>query len=408
MRSNKNIRDHSDTQASDALTIKPGDLAHASHELRTPLSALLMAIELLQGTDLDENQQNLVSTAVEATRDLARLVDELVNTTRVGHLSGKPELQSVDLYGLISSALNSMSALSRENAVGLEFWFDPKLPQYIRTDAGRVRQIIVNLVGNAIKHVDHGTVSIRASYGEHTDGGGGVRLEISDSGPGIEQAILRRLFEPSSQGDDDSIVSLNPDTRNQKSAGLGLSITRALARQLHGDIRVQSTVGVGTTIRVLLPLNAEPAQPGAASLHPAVTSLSGQGRVLLVDDDRLSRIMLAAMLEKSGYHIVQAEDGEQALQAFCSQPFDLVISDMNMPGMSGTEMAAKMRIIEQLSDSGPIPMIALTGVVGDHIAMRLAQQGFNKTLSKPIPIDSLLHAVSKMLGNVDTPQSQPH
>lgn len=407
------------------VSIEARDLANASHELRTPLSALLMAIDMLRTTDLDEHQRMLLDTALHATTDMKRLVNDLVETTRVGHLSGGPNIQRVDGYQLLSESINSLSALAREKAIALEFWFDPKLPAQLRTDPGRLRQVINNLVGNAIKHINRGTVTVSAYLTRLGEQGDALRLEIADTGPGIEEEKLRRLFSSSSascaetalESALESAVASQPTlggplslaAKSRESSGLGLAITHKLVQQLKGELNVLSTVGSGTTVCVTLPLNVAPAADANASAGkkgPARPP-SGNACVLLVDDDRLSRVMLAALLEERGYRVIQAEDGEQALQEYCRESIDLVISDMCMPGISGAELARKIRVIEQLSNANTTPLVALTGMVDDTVTNNLLHDGFSETLTKPILIDSLLHVLDSQLNPVASAPGEP-
>ena len=398
------------------LSIQAGDLANASHELRTPLSALLMAIEMLRSTNLDQHQRMLLDTALHATTDMKRLVNDLVETTRVGHLSGGPNIERVDGYQLLSESINSLSALAREKAIGLEFWFDPKLPAHLRTDPGRLRQVINNLVGNAIKHIKRGTVTVSAYLTRLGEQGDALRLEIADTGPGIEEEKLRGLFSSSDASLESAIASqptlggpLSLAGKSQESSGLGLAITHKLVQQLKGELNVLSTVGSGTTVCVTLPLNVGSATDATASAganYPARPP-SGNACVLLVDDDRLSRVMLAALLEERGYRVIQAEDGEQALQEYCRESIDLVISDMCMPGISGAELARKIRVIEQLSNAATTPLVALTGMVDDTVTNNLLHDGFSETLTKPVLIDSLLHVLDSQLNPVASAPGEP-
>lgn len=390
------------------------DLANASHELRTPLSALLMAVEMLRGTELDNNQRSLLDTAVDATTDLKRLVNQLIETTRVGHLSGEPDIQRVDSYQLLSGCINSLSALAREKAIGLEFWFDPKLPPFIRTDAGRLRQVMNNLVGNAIKHIDRGTVSVNAHLSRMPDGGEAIRLDIIDTGPGIEEDKLRHLFWPGESDDPLHNAIDNQPTRASalslsstppQSSGLGVSITRKLVEQLNGQMHALSTLGSGTTVCVTLPLNVTVIAHGTD--HPSQQAMDKTAgvspRVLLVDDDRLSRVMLAALLNERGIQVIEAEDGEQALHEFAQDTIDLVISDMRMPGMSGTELAQRIRALEEEKNMRPTPLVALTGMVDEQTTSSLLDNGFSETLAKPILVEALLHVVGGLLNPVASP-----
>jgi two-component system aerobic respiration control sensor histidine kinase ArcB len=316
---------------------------------------------------------------------------------------------------LLSDSINSLSALAREKAIGLEFWFDPKLPTELRTDAGRLRQVINNLVGNAIKHIERGTVTVSAFLSHHDEQGNALRLEIADTGPGIEADKLRALFASADTNADadpniDAAIAAQPVLggprsmigRKQESSGLGLAITQQLVHQLDGDLTVLGTVGSGTTICVTLPLNEPPAgeQKTAGNAIEPTRPVTPNACVLLVDDDRLSRVMLAALLEERGYQVLQAEDGEQALQEFCRESVDLVISDMCMPGISGAELARKIRVIEKLGNARPTPLVALTGLVDDSVTQDLLRDGFNETLTKPILIDSLMRVLNSQLNPV--------
>jgi PAS domain S-box-containing protein len=383
------------TEAEAASRAKSTFLANTSHELRTPLNAIVGLAALASDPGLDSAlRQSHLEQIVHSARALAAIISDILDLSKIE--AGRLELETsrFDLVQLLQSLHGAWEPLARSRGLRLSLQIDDALASAVQGDALRLRQIVGNLLSNALKFTAQGTVALCAAPGERE---GDVRIEVRDSGPGIEPAVRERLFKPFTQADEST-------TRRYGGTGLGLSISHELAVLMGGCVGVQSRPGAGSCFWVEVPLpHAEPAEPAAeAALPPAGANLSGL-RVLMVEDNTVNMLIGVAMLENWGVVVEQASDGEEALQclrgALAEQRLPhAVLMDVQMPVMSGHEATRVLRATPGLEN---LPVVALTAaaLVGEREAALAA--GMNDFLTKPIDPERLRATLLRWCRRVD-------
>jgi PAS domain S-box-containing protein len=384
-------------QAEAASRAKSAFLANTSHELRTPLNGMLGLAQLAREADIaPDKRQHYLDQIAENARALAAIISDVLDLSKIE--AGKLELESTafDLPELLSTLRQAYGALATARGLELRFELDASLfdpstrgaeKSHVQGDPLRVRQILSNYLANALKFTERGTVTLLARReGER------VRVEVQDSGPGIEEAAQARLFQPFTQGDEST-------TRRFGGTGLGLSICRELAQLMGGDVGVKSRPGEGACFWVELELPLAAAPHPHPHPHPKSTAAHNlQGlRVLLVEDNVVNMLIGVAMLERWGVQVVQAHDGAQAVQALRDavaqgQHFDLVLMDLQMPVMSGYEATREIRRLSAAGELGgprPLPIIALTAAALVSEREQAREAGMDDFLTKPIDADRL-------------------
>ena len=366
---------------------KSAFLANMSHEIRTPFHGMLGMMSLLQDSRLTPKQSVYLDTARESAHHLLAILNDILDISQLE--SGKLQVapQTVDLMQL----LNQVDALMRAQAMakGLVLRIDvaPDVPRWVRADPTRVRQILFNLLSNALKFTSAGEIMLSVADG----GAGRIDFKVIDSGVGMDDATQARLFQRFMQGDE-------RPSRRTSGTGLGLQISRDLARLMGGDITVQSTLGRGSTFTVSLPLTSTGA-PIQASDDGAATATTHTRplRVLVAEDHAVNRAYLEAVLEKLGHHGVFVGDGHGAVLAVQTQPpdqaFDVVLMDLHMPDMDGFTAARTIR--EMPAPQGRVPIVALTAdafQASRELAREAGMEGF---LTKPAHLPQLREALQR-------------
>jgi PAS domain S-box-containing protein len=373
-------------------------LANMSHEIRTPMSAILGFADMLLHDHQDETGQiECVQIIRRNAVHLLELINEILDLSKIEASQMTVERIACNIPELFSEIISLMRPRAAEKGLGLEITFEGPIPRVIQTDPTRLRQILLNMLGNAVKFTRSGKIEIRVS----DEGGGGpnilLRIDVIDSGVGIAPALLSRLFKPFTQGDE-SI------TRKFGGTGLGLTISRRLAKLLHGDISVTSEVGVGSTftaridggpsagVEMLQDLSEAmlPAQTGGAAHHDIVLS----GRILLAEDGQDNQRLLRMQLRDAGAVVFGAEDGQMAVDLATTHAFDLILLDMQMPVMDGYAATAELR-----RRGLKLPIIALTAYAMSEDRAKCLACGCDDYLSKPVKEETLLKTVSRYLGN---------
>ncbi len=356
---------------------KSAFLATMSHELRTPMTGILGTIDLLARTDLDPTQRRYSGVLERSARSLLGLLDDVLDHSKIE--AGALRLEAVDfcLEQEIREASELFVPAAEDKGLSLELELGPG-QTFVRSDPGRIRQIVQNLVGNALKFTERGAIRVHL----RADGDGRFELAVADSGPGIHPDQQERLFEPFVQADG-SIA------RRYGGTGLGLTICRRLAWALGGDISVASSPGEGATftVSVVLPPGAM-GEARPASAAPSSRPLS----VLLVDDEPINRLVIGEGLEALGHRVTEAEDGPTALAHLEHGHFDLVLMDVHMPGMDGVGVVRAMR-----SRSGPMPPVwVLSADVMPGVRDAFAELDVRGFLRKPVVWNDLADALSSV------------
>ena len=383
---------------------KDAFLATMSHEIRTPLGGLMGMMELLGLSELDSKQSELLKTARESAESLLRIVNDILDWSKIE--AGKIELvpRTTSISMLLKNVSNTYSHIASEKGILLHWQVDDKLCHAHLLDSFRVNQILNNLVSNAIKFTAKGSVSLTAERCAQLGKMELVRFSITDSGIGISEEHLGRLFMQYEQASADT-------TRMYGGTGLGLSICHRLAELMGGELGVTSTLGVGTTFSFTVTLpTADLADQHELQRHvdAQATSLDAsaqvqwmaevsRARVLVVDDHPVNRMLITQQLEKLGIKPEIAEHGMEALSLWQAGQFDLIISDCHMPEMDGYELTRNIRRIEQLDERKPVPIIAWTANVLEQEAAHCHAVGMNDVLTKPTEISDLNAMLTKWL-----------
>jgi signal transduction histidine kinase len=385
-------------RAESANQAKTQFLANMSHEIRTPLNAIMGFTELLMdpSISLDEKHRSIVIVRRNG-HQLLKIVDEILDISRVE--SGGLEIEKAELHlvDLINEVRALMSVQAEKRGVKLNFEMASRMPAVVFSDSTRLRQILVNIIGNAIKFTREGSVTVRSRFSQLSDGDSYVHLEVQDTGIGIDEAARERIFQPFSQADTST-------TRLFGGTGLGLPLARRLARAMGGDVKIQSSqLGVGTTfaisIRVEVPDPCEwITRPQDEDLSLDVVAASDMEarlrgkRILLVEDAEDNQFLITQFLNRTGAILDVASNGEEGVRKALANPYEVVLMDIQMPLIDGYEATTRLR---QAGFERPI--IALTAHALNEERDRCLSKGCSGHLTKPISrqqlIDSLVHFV---------------
>ncbi|MEF3696079.1 ATP-binding protein [Desulfolutivibrio sp.] len=369
-------------------------LATMSHEIRTPLNGVLGMLQLAQTTALDEEQAQYVATALRAGRGLLRILADILDISQVE--SGRMSLSAMgfEVQEALQPVVSAFALEAEKKGVELSCVVEPSTPDYFCGDPGRIRQVLYNLVGNALKYADAGTVRLRVFPLPEIPGRAGNRLcfDISDTGVGIPGDKQARVFEAFTQVD-------GSYTRKYGGAGLGLSIVRRLVDLMGGTVFLCSQEGVGTRVRVTIPDQGQAECPRQEPLSlGTVDRGAGRGwRILVVEDDPVSQFAARRYLTKLGYQTECADNGQQALEALRAGRFDLILMDIQMPVMGGLRAAAIIRTDATFRDHAGIPIIAMTAhaMLGDR--EQFLQAGLSGYVSKPVELSELKQAIERAM-----------
>ncbi len=384
---------------------KSAFLAAMSHEIRTPMNGVLGMIEVLERTPPGPAQARCVAVMRESAGSLLRIIDDLLDFSKIE--AGRMELETLpfSLRGLVEGAVDTLAVEAKRKSLLLfSDPFPPSMPEMAAGDPVRVRQILFNLVGNAIKFTDVGFVRLRCSA-RIESGAVHVSLMVEDSGVGMTQEQIAKLFQPFAQADTST-------TRRFGGTGLGLSIVRRLANLMGGDVSVESTPGRGSRFMVTLVLGAaEAAAAVPETLVPAMpTPAAGEAapRLLVVDDHPVNREVLARQLELLGCTAEMAEDGAQGLALWRTGRHRVALVDLHMPVMDGLDMSRAIRREEALDPGGPrTALIAVTANALKGEDERCYAAGMDGFLAKPLALEQLARALGRFMPATGTPGAAP-
>jgi len=368
-------------------------LANMSHEIRTPMNSVIGFTDLLAQERLDEKQHHYVDTIATSARSLLHLLNDILDASKLEHGSMSIEQIDFSLAAVCEHCIDTMGVLANRKGISLELRYQPDLPLYYTGDPERLRQILVNLMGNAIKFTERGGVTLVVS-GEAS---GQVQIAVHDTGIGIPADRIEKIFEPFSQAD-------GSITRRYGGTGLGTTIVRQLVTLMGGRIDVQSVVGEGSVFSVTLPL-----KPGSKPAEPVSSDVDDIRplRILVVDDAPQNIDLLVNVLAKHKHEVTTAVNGRMAVDLYCQQPFDLLLLDMHMPVMNGFEAAREIRRIENQNRSNRVPMIALTASVEAERRHLAIEAGMDSFVMKPLDVAILRAEIARVTSGKLTPVVNP-
>ncbi|MCG8442516.1 MAG: PAS domain-containing protein, partial [Caulobacterales bacterium] len=376
---------HALQRAEAANVAKSTFLANMSHEVRTPLNGVLGMASMLAKTPLGREQQRMIDVITNSGDALVRIVDDILDISKIE--AGKLQIEQIDfdIDDIVASVVSVVTQRADEKGVRLEVSPSDLPPRGYVGDPTRIRQILTNLVSNAIKFTDAGsvTVDVRARPISESDAIS-LSVEVTDTGPGVDPAVAKRLFTPFTQADASS-------SRRHGGAGLGLAISKQLCEMMGGGIELESAPGGGSTFRFFIPVQS------AAAQADGTADALGAPRVLVAEDNPTNRMVLEMILSSIDAEVTMAENGQEAVDAYAGGEFDIVLMDIQMPELSGVEATRRIRAFERDQRRAATPILAVTANVMEHQIAEYLTVGMNDCVAKPVKAGQLCRKIFELL-----------
>ncbi|QDV06455.1 Autoinducer 2 sensor kinase/phosphatase LuxQ [Planctomycetes bacterium Poly30] len=374
------------------LAAKDRFLATMSHEIRTPMNGVIGCIDLLTLSDLEQEDRSLVMTLKDSAETMMTLLNDILDFAKLQEDQTVIESRRLDVAHLVASVASSEKARCSSKGIDVLFAVDPAVPQALLGDEHRLRQVLSNLMGNAVKFTEHGSITLSVAV---TDGGQQLRFEVRDTGIGMKPEVLGSIFAAFTQADETT-------ARRFGGTGLGLAISSALVRAMGGQIEVSSEVGVGSCFYFSIPLalpapdsrEEESKVPAKQSLAEIISAQDVAGlRVLLVDDNPVNRKVGAKLIERLGCTVGLATGGAEGAQRALEEDWDAVLMDCSMPDVDGFQ--ATERIRRSNSPRSRVHIVALTALSMEGDRERCLAAGMNDYVQKPLRVAELQEALAR-------------
>ena len=372
-------------RAEQANRAKGDFLANVSHEIRTPLNGILGMVQIMRREAREADQTQRLDVIDDAGQALLGVLDGVLNLAKIDAGRLEAELHPFDIEEVVRRATATVGSLPEQKDVRFEVEWDPQARGIWLGDGGMLRQVLSNLLSNALKFTAQGAIVLRVASSEN-----GLRFEVADSGLGIAEDKQALVFESFTQADAST-------TRRYGGAGLGLAICRQLVGLMGGELVLESQLGVGSTFSFALPL-ARGQRSVAADRREREPGCAGRcAHILAAEDNATNQLILRALLEPFDIELMMVADGREAVEAWATGEFDLILMDVQMPVLNGTDATVEIRERERCEGLRRIPIIALTANVMDHQIEAYARAGMDGHVAKPIQTSELLTAIEAAL-----------